>query len=131
MKSAIMISEEQFNKIINSYDSAMDELKTLKAQLATLQTQENILDALEYGESPQQSTVLESLFEFYTTSLNYHPPGQGGNYPKAIWNIIEWLDNHSDDCSEQLISNMIHALYQYQKQWFINGFLYATAIFKV
>lgn len=131
MKKAIIISEEQFTKMLTNYGNALDELKSLKTQLSTLQTQANTLDALEDGENPLQFSVIESLFELYSTSLGYNPPGQGGNYPKAIWNVIDWLDKQTDGCSEQLTSNMIHSLHQYQKQWFINGFLYATAIFKV
>ncbi|MGL5436127.1 MAG: hypothetical protein ACRDBO_12120 [Lachnospiraceae bacterium] len=131
MKKAIMISEEQYGKMLESYDQAMEELKTVKGQLFALQEQGNLLNALEYGEELHKIAILEKLFEHYSINLKYQPPGQGGNYPKAIGNVLNWLEKQEGDCPKQLESGMLQALYQYQKQWFVNGFLYATAILKV
>lgn len=125
MKKAILIPEERYNRMIDSYDKAMEELNTVKGQLAALQPQGNILTMLEDGDTDQ---ALEDLFECYATNMKHQPPGQNGNYPVVIWKILNWMEKQSDDYTNQLKSGMVRALYRSQKQWFINGFRYAMGI---
>lgn len=69
MKKAIMISAEQYDKIIKHYDNLIKELKAVRSQFSVLQTQGHILNSLESGQESEEYSELEDCLRFTQTIL--------------------------------------------------------------
>lgn len=124
MKKVIMIPEERYNKMVDSYDRATEELDQVRGQLKELEAQGNVVELMENGIDLQSASVLDGIFSDYTDN-------NPALYPEPLGKVMNWFDSHAELVPEDIGSCLITALAGYEKQWFINGFRYAVGIWKV
>lgn len=124
MKKVIMIPEERYNKMVGSYDKAMEELDQVRGQLRELEAQGNVVELMEKGIDLQSASVLDGIFSDYTDNNREL-------YPESLGKVLEWFNSHAEFVPEDIGNCLITALAGHEKQWFINGFRYAVGIWKV
>lgn len=126
MERVIMIPEWRYNRMMESYDRALEELQQLRAQIQEAETGSKIVELLQSGEEAAGAKALEDIFEHYA----YAPGFSGRIYPEPLKAVLEWFDEHSAEVPEEIGTCLIDSMADYEKQWFINGFRYAAGIWK-
>lgn len=76
--------------------------------------------------------VVKALYAFYVSDVRYSEEGQGLPVSEAengLHGLIEWHLDHATKIEAENL--LVDAMADYEQQGFINGFRYATAIWKV
>jgi len=126
MNRVIMIPEERYSKMIDSYDQAVGDLAKVRKQLEILAAGRKVIELLQGGELVLNSVVLEDIFASYTDNRNC--PEGVADMPGPIRQLMKWMDSNIESFPEEIGDSVIEALGDYEKQWFINGFRYAMGI---
>lgn len=124
----VMIPEDRYNRMIKSYDDAVEVLERVKRRLQELQGQSAAVDLPGSTAREPNNSVLDSIFEQYAASLGYEGPGKGGGFPELLGKVMEWFDRNSDTVLDAIGDCLIDSLAGYEKQWFINGFRFAMKV---
>lgn len=132
MKKIIIISEDRYSKMIDSYDQAVEELEKLREQLGNLDVSSKVVELIgktresEEIRELQNASVLEDIFANYIDNRDY---SEGiAETLEPISKLMKWLDDHIEDFPKELGDSVIGVLGDYEQQWFINGFRYAMGI---
>lgn len=112
--------------MIENYDKAMTELQQLKEQIQETRASGKVVEFLQSSDSMDELPVLSDIFEHYAANVS-----QGSRkYPEPLERILGWFNDHTTAVPEELRDCLMDAMAHYEKQWFINGFRYATGIWK-
>lgn len=127
MSKVIMIPEDRYNRMIESYDRAVSELEQIKGQLVGMRGFD--VPTLEVGVDDEK--ILEELFIEYASNGRYRESGTGDCYPVFVVRVMDWLEqNMTNNQSEELGELVMDAFAECEKQWFIRGFRYAAGIWR-
>lgn len=75
--------------------------------------------------------VLKDLYGFYVSDMRYSEKDQGLPVSEAENGLHVLMEGHLDNATKLEAENLlINAMADYEQQGFINGFRYATAIWK-
>ncbi|MGN0159333.1 MAG: hypothetical protein ACI39W_09415 [Brotaphodocola sp.] len=126
MEKVIMIPEHRYNKMLESYDKAVEELRLLREQIHESAGSGKIVTLLQTGDEAAEVQALEDIFEQYVSD----PCFSGRDYPDPLKKLLEWFDQHSAEVPEEIGAFLMDSMADYEKRWFINGFRYAAGIWK-
>ena len=126
MNKVIMVPEDRYNRMIDSYDKAIEELASVKGQMGLLMAGSKVVEVLQSGEELQKTTVLDDIFNNFTDNGDYQE--QEAKTPEPIRRLMKWMDSHIESFPEELGDSIIQALGDYERLWFINGFRCAIGI---
>lgn len=126
MEKVIMIPEHRYNKMMESYDKVVEELRLMREQIQETAGGGKIVTLLQTGDEAAEVQALEDIFEQYVSD----PCFSGRDYPDPLKKVLEWFDQHSAEVPEEIRDCLVDAMAHYEKQWFINGFRYAAGIWK-
>lgn len=126
MEKVIMIPERRYNKMMESYDKAVEELRLLREQIQETAGGGKIVTLLQTGDEAAEVQALEDIFEQYVSD----PCFSGRDYPDPLKKVLEWFDQHSAEVPEKIGAFLMDSMADYEKRWFINGFRYAAGIWK-
>lgn len=125
MKKAILLSEELYNKMVESYDAAVEELQTVKYELQQLREKSRAIKLVEPDEGTQDFAQLEELFEMCRSV-----EGCTVKQPEPLRKILDWFVIHADHVPADIGERLTETLAGNEMQWFANGFRCAMAIWR-
>jgi len=126
MKKVIMVPEDRYNRMIDSYDKAIGELASVKGQMGLLMAGGKVIELLQGGEVLQETTVLNDIFNNFTDNGDYQE--QEPETAEPIRQLMKWMDDHIESFPEELGDSVVQALAEHERLWFINGFRCAIGI---
>lgn len=114
---------EDFNYYHSVTDGSLEEWKAWRQQAVR-----------EWGlamENRDSTAVLKGLYGYYVTDAHYSQEVQGLPHSKAEKQLVGLLrENMEEQARNTAESLLISTIADYEQQGFINGFRYATGIWK-
>lgn len=121
MEKMIMIPEWRYNKMLESYDSAVAELQQLKNTFLDVRSDGNLIEI-----TTDAAPDLESIFEHYAAEVKREQVITSEPLKRAL----TWFEEHEAEFPEEVGTWLITGLADYEKHWFVNGFRCASRIWK-